>query len=366
MGRKACAQSCQKAWRLPDFGQSYGIPAGRCENAIGGDEAMPLKVYRPKGSNVFHYRGTLAGNRLRGSTGATERSTAQRIAAEVEARFWQRGIDKKELTFPKAVALYLAAGKPDRFIAKLEDYWKDTKVSAINAGLIKQSAHELYPGTSGATKNRQVIVPMQAIINHCAEMGLCDHLKMSRFDYETEIKKPVTREWIRDFCAYAVGADLASLAIFLFSTGARISEALAVRWSDVDFKNRQVRIRQTKLGNERIAHLPTDTFIALANLPRDLAPFPRPFSTYVHQWNRTIEAAGIEHLSFHSCRHGFATGLLRAGIDVMTVAKLGGWKSAQHVFQTYGHANDDPTLTDRLFEDSNGRQIKESSRANEM
>jgi hypothetical protein len=40
---------------------------------------------------------------------------------------------------------------------------------------------------------------------------------------------------------------------------------------------------------------------------------------------------------------------------VITVAKLGGWKSAQHVFQTYGHASDDKTVTDRLFEAPNDK-----------
>jgi hypothetical protein len=37
-------------------------------------------------------------------------------------------------------------------------------------------------------------------------------------------------------------------------------------------------------------------------------------------------------------------------VDVVTIAKLGGWKSPAHVFQTYGHASDDKTLTDRLFD----------------
>jgi integrase len=65
-------------------------------------------------------------------------------------------------------------------------------------------------------------------------------------------------------------------------------------------------------------------------------------------WRRTAERAKIIPLSFHSCRHGFATALLRAGIDVVTVAKLGGWKSARHVLETYGHAMDDPTLTNLI------------------
>lgn len=311
---------------------------------------MSLRIFKRKGSNLWQYGGTVAGHRLRGSTGTTDRREAQRIASETEARIWQRGVDRKTLTFPKAVALYLAAGKPSNHIGKLEDYWKDAKVSDINAGIIKQAAHELYPGRSGATKNRQVIVPMQAIINHSAEMGLCDHLKMKRFDFETEIKKPITKEWVDAFMRHAGEPDYSTLALFLFATGCRISEALSVRWSDVDLPQRRVLIRQTKLGSERFAHLPQSLFIALANLPREKPPFYRSKTTYVELWEKTTEAAGIEYLSFHSCRHGFATGLLRAGIDVMTVAKLGGWKSAQHVFLTYGHANDDPTLTDRLFD----------------
>ena len=40
--------------------------------------------------------------------------------------------------------------------------------------------------------------------------------------------------------------------------------------------------------------------------------------------------------------------MLQAGVDPVTVAKLGGWKTAQHVFQTYGHAMDDHTVTERL------------------
>jgi integrase len=53
-------------------------------------------------------------------------------------------------------------------------------------------------------------------------------------------------------------------------------------------------------------------------------------------------------LSPHSCRHGFATGLLQAGVDPVTVAKLGGWKGVAQLWATYGHAREDRTLTDLL------------------
>ena len=42
------------------------------------------------------------------------------------------------------------------------------------------------------------------------------------------------------------GASFGALMRFLFNTGARLSEALALRWRDVDLDKELVRLRQTK------------------------------------------------------------------------------------------------------------------------
>jgi integrase len=321
---------------------------------------MPLKIYRRKCSLVWQYRGTLAGHRLRGSTGAVDKETATRIASEIENKFWRRGLDGKEkaLTWPKAAALYLSAGKPSRYLVALSRYWGDATIQDINAGSIRQSALDLYPSAKNSTRNRQAIVPTLAVINHCAELGLCQPLKMKRFKVDTKIKKPVTLEWINAFRANADRVDVGTLALFLYGTGARIAEALAVKWGDIDFKRREVLIRQTKLGNERRAHLPSDLFLALVQLPRDREPFAIAYTTARDAWARTTRAAGIEPLTFHSCRHGFATSLHDKGVGVKTIAKAGGWKSAQHLFNTYLHADEDATVTDRLFDTGEKKDVE--------
>jgi integrase len=313
---------------------------------------MPLKIYRRPGGAIWQYRGTLAGHRLRGSTGTSNKETAARVASEVENKFWKRGLDSKEkgLTWPKAVALYLAAGKSTRFLTPLTKYWGDAKLADVNSGSIRQAAIDIYPNCKASTRNRQAIVPTLAVINHCAELNLCPPLKMKRFKVETKIKKPVTLEWINALRAAADRPDVGVLALFMFATGARVSEALAVEWNDIDLRDRTVLIRQTKLGNERRAHLPADLFVALANLPRDREPFAIAYTTARDAWKRSYERAGIEPLTFHSCRHGFATALHDKGVGVKTIAKVGGWKSAQHLFNTYLHADDDATVTDRLFD----------------
>lgn len=313
---------------------------------------MPIKVY--KRGDVWHYRGTVAGRVIRGSTKATVKETAQRIAADIEGRHWKGHLDGPAavLTFAQAAMLYRAAGKSDRFLRKIEDHWKDTPVKAITAGAVRQSALTLYPTAGPATRNRQVIVPTQAIINHAAEHEYCQHIRVKRFPFKKKIKKPATWEWVQAFMAHATKPNLAALACLMFLTGARISQALAVTWADVDFRSRKVRIKATDKGDDdRLAHMPPELIAALANIPGDRRGLLFEFKSRGNcrtQWAGACRRAGIEPLSYHACRHGFATGLLDKGVNPVTVAKRGGWKDARQVFATYGHDIADDDVTDVL------------------
>lgn len=318
---------------------------------------MPLKIYKRPGSNIWHYRGTVghgSSKRLvRRSTRTVDKTTAQRIASEVEARHWKGALDGAEavLTFADAVRLYRDAQKATRYLARLVAYWKDAPVKHLTAGAVRQSAIVLYPNVSGATRNRQVIVPTQAIINHASELELCPRMKVKRFPVTSKVKEPAWWTWVEAFQSKS-SPHLGALAAFMFLTGARISEALSISWADVDVGARTVKIKQGKLGGkERISHLPSPLVVALANIPGERTG--RVFryasrSTVKPSWDAAIKRAGIKRLTPHCCRHGFATAMLQAGVDVVTVAKLGGWASPALVLSTYGHAVNDATLTDRI------------------
>src|SRR5262245_64574455 len=128
---------------------------------------MPLKLY--KRGKIWHYRGTVTGRLLRGSTKTASKETAQRIAANKEQSAWKGHLDPQSvLTFAQAAMLYRQAQKSDRFLRNIEDYWKDTPVREITPGAIRAAAITLYPTAGPATRNRQAIVPTQAIINHAA------------------------------------------------------------------------------------------------------------------------------------------------------------------------------------------------------
>jgi integrase len=311
----------------------------------------PLKLYRR--GKIWHYRGTVAGRRLRGSCKTADQAVAARQAAEIERSEWKCNFDGPQavLTFAQAALMYRASGKPTRFLDRIEDYWKDTLVRDIKHSMIRQMAMTLYPKATNATRNRQGIIPCQAIINNAADGELCSYIRVKRFKTEKKIRPPFTLEWVDAFCRHAT-PHLKALVLFIFATGARISEALAVEWEHVNLRERTILIPKSKLSEQRIVHLPPRVLAAIANLPRlNSRPvfFYRKRCDFHNKWDTVIKAAGIKRMTPHSGRHGFATAALKT-MDAKTAAWLGGWKNIRVFMETYAHAVEDITLNEALFD----------------
>jgi len=318
---------------------------------------MSLKLYRRKG--VWHYRGTVgpAGRRrlLRGSCKTESKDIAARQIAEIENRYWKGHFDGPDaiLTFAQAARMYRAAGKSDRFLNRVEEYLGQTLVKDITEGSIHTMAMDLYPTATGGSRNRMAIVPTQAVINHAAKSKLCSKISVERYKVDTKIKDPATLEWVNKFRAHS-GPHVGALALFMYLTGARVGEALDLKWEDVDLQACTALIRETKQSKERKPHLPRPLVVVLANLQhipgRGVFGYSNSTTMAIRNaWEGAIRRAGIKRLTAHSCRHGFATDLLRRGVDVVTVAWLGGWKSPHQVLKTYGHANKNPKLNELLI-----------------
>ena len=313
---------------------------------------MPLRV-RKRG-RYYHYSGSVAGRLLRGTTRTEDKATAERIAAEIEAREWKRRLDGPEAvtTFAMAAIEYRRAGKSDRFLDRVEDYWRDTPVRQITPGMIQKAARDIYPKGSPSTRNRQAITPTQAVINHAAGLGFCSPIRVERFKTTSKVRDHATLEWVVAFTSRA-RPRLSALVWFMFLTGARVSEAINLRWDDVDLPRSKAIIRQTKTQAERETHLPPLLVAAIANI-KGHSRSDRVFGykgrgSIRSAWRTACKRAGIETSYPHACRHGFATALVRDGVDLVTVARLGGWKSTALVARTYAHASRDDTLNERIL-----------------
>jgi site-specific recombinase XerD len=123
--------------------------------------------------------------------------------------------------------------------------------------------------------------------------------------------------------------------------GLRVSEVARLRLADVDWEQQSLRIDQGKGRKDRIVYLSTD---ALAALRTCLALRPAVVPDGLVFWNqkrphralsskgiqkkieRYAKAAGIK-ASCHSLRHTFATNLLEAGAEVISIKELLGHAS---------------------------------------
>ena len=321
---------------------------------------MSFKI--KKRGKIWHYSGTVAGRRLRGTTGATDKKIAQRIASEIEQKAWRGTLDGPgaTLTFAQAAIAYRDAEHDDRFLDPIEDYWTDTLVSTITGEAIRKMAKKLYPNHSNATLNRQGIVPAQAVINYASALGWGSGIKVKRFKEQAKSKTPATWAWVQAFCNQALEdglPHLAALCVFMFGTGARRGEACSLTWADIDLSNAAAEINQTKIEDYRTAHLSPQVVAALANIPSNRNPEDPVFNyaggdSVGQVWNNVVNRAGIDPLTPHCCRHGFATKMLQKGVDPKTVAVRGGWKDVATVMKYYAHAMEDRTVTDILFDTS--------------
>lgn len=221
----------------------------------------------------------------------------------------------------------------------------------ITPGAIKLAAIKAYPDAGPATRNRQFVTPTVAVINYAASLQLCTPLtKVERFSVPKRKRDEADWGWVQAVMAEAP-QNLSALILFGFLTGSRISNITALEWSAVDLDRREAVLWRTKNGDDHTAYLPPHLVVALANLPTDRNGKVFGYATrhsIKSAWFASIKRAGVKTLTPHSLRHGFATGLLRAGVDPVTVAWLGGWETAQLVVEYYGHAMKDRTIINRL------------------
>jgi len=326
---------------------------------------MSLQLKPRHGSPYWYARGTIRGIRVDESSRLADKKAAKEWLAIREAELVTQSIHGVSAvkTFAHAAASYLESGKDGTHVGPLLDLFGVTKLSNIGPDMIDRAAYKLGKKKDGspkspATLNRQVFTPLAAILNHAAAKGWCARPVMSR------PKQPEGRvRWVSHDEAdrmIAAGADhLRPLMIFLFSTGARLSEALYLDWRDVDLKAGRVAFHETKNGESRGVPLHPRALAALGALPHREGPvFRRPdgegFASrggagggqIKTAWRTMLKNAGVTDFRPHDTRHTWATWHYAANRDPFGLMRLGGWKSEKMVAR-YAHINPDdlaPTI----------------------
>ncbi len=306
-----------------------------------------------KVESVWHVHGTIAGKRIRKSTGTDNRQSAQKELRRLEREAWEESHapQVKQVAFEDAALAYIEQGGEMRFLAPVLTHFKGVDIVTIKSGHIHDAARTLYPSHKPATLNRQVITPVQAVLNFAAERGWRDPIRVTRFKAATPARRAADKAWLRAFMNACEDEELATLALFMFTTGARIGDALRI----MSINGREVTM-MTKAGK----HTAT---MSRELMLRMTGPFRWKWRSAIYKpWKATCEAADIEYLSPHEAgRHAFATEMIvRNGIDPMTTRDLGGWKSTR-MLERYAHPEGVDAVVDSVF----GKSVASPKKATE-
>jgi integrase len=225
-----------------------------------------------------------------------------------------------------------------------------------------------------------------AVLNHAREDAWIisnPAERLTKFYKQTNVVheeiQPLTAEEIPLFLAAAKKTAVQFYPLFLCAlhTGMRSGELAALRWSDIDFNGRFIRLQKnisrgkiggTKTGKSRRVDVSDDLLMTLESLQRDrkeeyLARGKNEIPEWVflsagkrekegkHSEGRRVEMHNVKHRHFHKClakaglrrirfhdlRHTYATLLLMQGESLVYVKDQLGHSSIKMTVDTYGH-----------------------------
>lgn len=251
------------------------------------------------------------------------------------------------VTFRVAAASYVDNGGEEKYVQKIVEYFGDRILHSIHPFDVRKMAEVLYPTQSGSTRNRQAITPARAVLHHAYDRGWCSLIRLRRFKEDCpRERRPASALWLHLLCRRCDQdklPHLAALVLMMATTGARISEAVALRWSEVDLIARKVILLKTKTECHSERSLTDEVAERLRKLQVGKAPGDRVFR-YTSRFSVSerlkvvCARAEIPYKSPHMCgRHTFATSAMELGIDVATAMQAGGWKSSKVFLETYVH-----------------------------
>lgn len=305
---------------------------------------------------------------IRESLGTPDETVAQAKLEEIYREARKRrvlGPDAPKLedllTFDDCVLLYDAKLKEAQYLIPIKKQIGSLKIREITPQSVRQLAKKMFPYDATDTWRRKVVVPISAVINNAHELGRCPPIRIKAYKEDARIdqdrkrgkksrepRTPGSWPWVLAFCAAAEPRD-AALCWFMFSTGARVGQSIAMdRRSDMDLGAAKLRLPPTKGFEATWVEIDPELVVMISNLPRPYrgAARHRVFTiaggrsgALYRRWQATCERAGIEYIPPHAAgRHGFGTEMIvRQRVDPVSAATEGRWKSAAVMLKTYAH-----------------------------
>jgi integrase len=246
------------------------------------------------------------------------------------------------------------------------NFW-DSKIGDMYINEIKYSKILIISTNMGwkPKYHNDQLIPLRGVFNLAMKDGIITKNPLDGLANEKVQKTPpdpFTIEEVNLITAHMAdnySPQVLNYFEFMFFTGARPEEAIALRWSEIDFNDSTARIRRV-----RTAHSDRET--TKTNLIRDIELNSRALKALLSQkahtflendyvfhnpetnkrwsseakqnlryWKPTIKKLGIRYRVPYQARHTFATLNLMAGANPMWVSEMMGHANMQMLLEVY-------------------------------
>ncbi len=206
-----------------------------------------------------------------------------------------------------------------------------------------------------STVKHTVTIMIQAS-RRAYSLGYCKQLDYSFLELPTDKKSKVEALSLSDQRLILSNIALSFYGPFfkfLLFSGMRVGEAIALRWSAIDYKNKIIKIRYTDYrGTEQ----DTKTVNSCRDIPltADLYNILQDnfkigsvycftntmgnkinYRSLLDSWHRFILNIGVTPCGLHALRHTYATNALKAGVNIKVLSEILGHKTVNITLNIY-------------------------------
>lgn len=309
-------------------------------------------------------------------------------AKKAEPKFTEpiKAPEPAAITFAELVEQYLAYKRPrvketsfydieKRIRLRILPFFKDTPVKDITPIMILDWQNSLLEYSYSYRKDLMMF--LTSIYNYAERYhDIKNVAKKVEKPRNLEGKKEMLFWTPEEFAAALSKVEhpgYAMLFRFLFLTGCRKGEALALTWNDLDLDKGTVTVSKSisnkvrdegkwysvttpkNTGSNRTVCLPAFfcDMLRAYQKKQQVEPSafvfggadPFPYITIDRRFHQAAEAAGVKRIRIHDLRHSCASLLIHKGVSIVAVSRHLGHKSVKQTLDTYSHMlPDDQTM----------------------
>ena len=327
-----------------------------------------MSIYKQESSGNYWIRISVAGKKIRKTTGTKDAAAAREFEKDEAARAWReiKLGDRSALPWREAAARWLtetrkrSKDKDEYILAWFAQHLKDEPLSAIDSRSIQFLRELLLSEGSSESNVDRYMALLRAILRKCRDEWhyLTAIPKVPMFHVEQAEPQWLTREQFARLVE-ELPEHLKLCARFAVLTGLRMRAMLGLTWDRVDLDKGHAWVPLAGMKGKRSFGFPLSS-AAVEVLKECRAAYPagdrcfqyaakRKDAAQERRWRpvddcntaafkKALTRAGLPDMPWHGLRHTFASWAAQGGVSTQELMQLGAWKSYAMALR-YSHLN---------------------------